>query len=59
MTQSSRIVRFGFVLATGIIALIGFAPSGAVAGSADSTQVAQSGTNSATILTLKGEGWCC
>ena len=62
MSQSSRFVRFGFVVATGLIAVIGLVPSGAVAGSAHTTQVGQSvatSTAGSAGPLLKGEGWCC
>jgi hypothetical protein len=59
MSQSSRFVRFGFVVATGIIALVGFAPSGAVAGSTDSSHVGQPAATSTATIHAKGEGWCC
>ena len=59
MTQSSRFVRFGFVVATGIIALIGVASSGAVAAPTDGSHVGQATTTSTSGLSTKGEGWCC
>jgi len=58
MTQSSRFVRFGFVVATGIIALIGFVPTTANASHTDTQQTTQSSQQTAQ-LTRNGGDWCC
>lgn len=53
MSYSRRLSRLGLALATGLIAIVGFVPSGAVAsGSADSGVVH-------SIPAKNGEGWCC
>ncbi len=56
MSQSRRFCRLGLAVATGLIAMIGFVPSGAVAGSAQS---ATDGSTHAVSPKGHGEGWCC
>lgn len=52
MSQNRRFCRLGLFVASGLIALIGFTPTGAVAGSSVDTGTAHSAV-------AKGDGWCC
>jgi hypothetical protein len=57
MSQSRRFCRLGLVVASGLIALIGFVPSGAVAG--QSTQGTTTQVVHASPAKVPGDGWCC
>ncbi len=54
MSQSRLFCRVGFVVASGLIALIGFVPSGVISTSADSI----GGQHTTTQSKVDGP-WCC
>ncbi|MDX6298721.1 MAG: hypothetical protein QOI51_2578 [Nocardioidaceae bacterium] len=54
MSQSHRLAKVGLALATGLIALIGFVPTSAIAGSSNGSSTVQQGP-----ANIQGPGWCC
>jgi len=51
MSQNRRFNRIGLAVAAGLMALVGFAPSGAIAST--------SSTHSHVLSIPRGDNWCC
>ena len=54
MSQSHRFIKVGLALATGLIALVGFVPTAAIAGSSSGSSTVQQ-----SPAVVHGGVWCC